>query len=98
MASCRSADCVQHAVDYGGCTNFDCDWAVIDKIFRDSPGQHLVGIDSGPIPYIANAQFHLDQLRQTVHDGLIGVNDECLRDSLLEDITAIVINLDKALL
>ena len=92
MVSCRDSDCVAYAVDNGGCTNFDCDWAV---------PQYWVGgprlSDEGPEPYISNARFHLDELRRTVQDGLIGPNDDCLRDSLLEDINAIDFNLRKAL-
>jgi hypothetical protein len=91
VSSCRDHDCVAYAVDNGGCPNFDCDWAV---------PHYLVGgplPDEGPEPYIANAQFHLDSLSQTVNDALISQNDECLKTSLFDDITAIDINLQRAL-
>lgn len=92
MVSCRDHDCVAYAVDNGGCTNFDCDWAVPHYVVGGPTPP-----DEGPEPYIANAQFHLDCLSQTVNDALISQNDECLKISLFDDITAIDMNLQKAL-
>jgi hypothetical protein len=52
--------------------------------------------DTAMEAYIANAQFHLDLLRSTVHDALTGHNDAFLKTSLLQDIDAIDTNLRKA--
>lgn len=48
--------------------------------------------------YIANAQFHLDWVRKTINDGLTGVNDYELKESLLQDLDSADLNLRKALL
>jgi len=70
------------------------EWQYFQQVLREGLYENFVLTRA----YIANAQFHLDSLRQTVKDALIGVNDECLKESLLDEIVAIEINLSKALL
>lgn len=47
--------------------------------------------------HIANAQFHLDMLRATIDDGLVGPSDLFLKVSLLQDLEAAQDSLRKAL-
>ena len=37
MSSCREYDCVEHAVDNGGCPNPQCEWSREHVVVRINP-------------------------------------------------------------